>query len=68
MNIHTTHHIYKIALRKKWFWKYFFLEIPPVQPLSLMLMFMYKHDNRELGKNLYPHAFVMNDLISDIRS
>ena len=25
MNIHTTHHIYKIALRKIWFWKYFFL-------------------------------------------
>ena len=23
MNIHTTHHIYKIALRKKWFWIFF---------------------------------------------
>jgi hypothetical protein len=25
MNIHTAHHIYKIATRKKWFGKYFFL-------------------------------------------
>ena len=25
MNIHTTHHIYKIAVRKKWVWKFFFV-------------------------------------------
>ena len=25
MNIHTTHHIYKIAVRKKFVWKFFFV-------------------------------------------
>ncbi len=33
MNIHTTHHIYKIAVRRKCVWKIFFLENSPVQPL-----------------------------------
>jgi hypothetical protein len=33
MNIHTTHHIYKIAMRKNGFENIFFLEISPVQPL-----------------------------------
>jgi hypothetical protein len=37
MNIHTTHHIYKIAVRKNGFENIFLLEISPVQPLPLYL-------------------------------
>ncbi len=32
-NIHTTHHIYKVAVRRKCVWKYYFLrEFPTVAP------------------------------------
>ena len=34
MNIHTTDHIYKIAVRKKCFWFFFYLENSPVQTLA----------------------------------
>jgi len=34
MRFHTTHHIYKFALRKKVFENIFFLEKSPVQPLT----------------------------------
>ncbi len=33
MRFHTTHHIYKFAVRKKVFEKIIFLEKSPVQPL-----------------------------------
>jgi len=40
MRFHTTHHIYKFALRKKVFENIFFIEKSPVQPLALhALMF-----------------------------
>jgi len=35
MRFHTTHHIYKFALRKKVFENIFFIEKSPVQPLFL---------------------------------
>jgi hypothetical protein len=38
MRFHTTHHIYKFALRKKVFENIFFLEKSPVQPLALSAM------------------------------
>jgi len=34
MRFHTTHHIYKFAVRKKVFEHIFFLEKSPVQPLA----------------------------------
>ncbi len=37
MNIYTTHQIYKIAVRRKCFWKHFFLENSPVWTLTSSL-------------------------------
>ncbi len=34
MSFYMTHHIYKIAVRRKCFWKHFFLKNTPVQPLA----------------------------------
>jgi len=48
MRFHTTHHIYKFAVRKKVFEKIFFLEKSPVQPL-LSSVLPTKYDGPSTG-------------------